>query len=107
MKILIDECIPRKFKRSLPGHNCLTVPEAGLAGTKNGHLLSLAKERGFEVFLTIDRGFEYEQNLSSGSIAVVVVRVKSNRMSDLLPHASACLVALQSIKLGELVRVGH
>jgi hypothetical protein len=106
MKILIDECIPRKFKRSFPGHNCLTVPEAGLAGTKNGHLLSLAEGRGFDVFLTIDRGFEYEQNLSSRSIAILIVQAKSNRMSDLLPHASACLVALQSIKLGELVRVG-
>jgi hypothetical protein len=84
MKILIDECIPRKFKRNLSGHDCLTVPEAALAGTENGQLLSLADERGFEVFLTIDRGFEYEQNLSSRSIAVMIVRAKSNRMSDLL-----------------------
>jgi hypothetical protein len=68
MKILIDECIPQKFKRNLPGHDCLTVPEAGLAGAGNGQLLSLAEERGFEVFLTIDRGFEYEQNLSGMSI---------------------------------------
>jgi hypothetical protein len=107
MKILIDECIPRKFKRNLPGHDCLTVPETGLAGTRNGHLLSLAEERGFEVFLTIDRGFEYEQNLSSRSIAVVIVRAKSNRMRDLLPHAPACLVALRFIKFGELIRVGY
>jgi predicted nuclease of predicted toxin-antitoxin system len=60
MKILIDECIPRKFKRALSGHDCLTVPEAGLAGTENRELLSLAEEQRFEVFLTIDRGFEYE-----------------------------------------------
>ena len=107
MKILIDECVPRKFKRNLPGHNCLTVPEAGLAGTKNGHLLLLAEEHGFEVFLTIDRGFEYEQNLSSRSIAILIVQAKSNRMSDLVPHAPACLVALRSIRFGELIRVGH
>ena len=106
MKILIDECIPRKFKRSLSGHACLTVPEAGLAGTKNGHLLSLAEWRGFEVFLTIDRGFEYE-NLSSRSIAAMIIRAKSNRIGDLLPHVPARLVVLGSIKLGELVRVGH
>ena len=107
MKILIDECVPRKFKRNLTGHNCLTVPEAGLAGARNGHLLSLAEERGFEVFLTIDRGFEYEQNLSNRSIAILIVQAKSNRMSDLLPHAPACLVALRSIRFGELIRVGH
>jgi predicted nuclease of predicted toxin-antitoxin system len=32
MKILIDECIPRKFKDSLSEHECRTVPETGLAG---------------------------------------------------------------------------
>ena len=50
MKVLIDECIPRKIKRSLPGHECQTVPEAGLAGKTNGELLSLAERQGFEVF---------------------------------------------------------
>jgi hypothetical protein len=106
MKILIDECVPRKFKHSLPDHYCLTVPEAGLAGTRNGHLLLLAEQRGFEVFLTIDRGSEYEQNLSSRSIAVMIVRAKSNQMRDLLPHVPACMIALRSIKFGELIRSG-
>jgi len=94
MKILVDECIPRKFKRSLPGHDCRTVPEAGLAGTENGELLSLAEKNGFEVFLTIDKGFEYEHNLAGRSIAVIIVRAKSNRINDLLPHAAACLAAI-------------
>jgi hypothetical protein len=43
MKVLLDECIPRKLKNSLQGHDCQTVPEAGLAGQKNGALLSLAE----------------------------------------------------------------
>jgi Domain of unknown function (DUF5615) len=107
MKILIDECIPRKFKRSLLGHDCLTVPEAGLAGTENGQLLSLAEERRFEVFVTIDRGFEFEQNLSGMSVAVIIIRAESNRIRDLLPHVPACLAALRSIKPGELVRIGY
>ena len=66
MKILIDECIPRKFKRNLPGHNCLTVPEAGLAGTKNGHLLSLAEERGFEVFLLLTEVLNMSKTSQAG-----------------------------------------
>ncbi len=98
MKILIDECVPRKLKRNLSSHDCLTVPEAGLAGTKNGQLLSLAQERGFEVFLTIDRGLEFEQDLSCLSIAVMIVRAKSSRTRDLLPYVPACLAALNSIK---------
>ncbi len=56
MKLLLDECEPRKLKNNLPGHECKTVPEAGLAGKKNGKLLSLAEQAGFEVSVTIDRG---------------------------------------------------
>jgi predicted nuclease of predicted toxin-antitoxin system len=107
MKILIDECIPRKLKRNLPGHDCVTVPEAGLAGKENGELLLLAQQRGFEVFLTIDKGFEYEQNLSGMSIAVMIVRAASNRIDDLVPHIPGCLASLRSIKAGQLVRVGR
>jgi hypothetical protein len=53
MKVLLDECVPRKFKNSLPGHDCHTVPEAGFAGKKNGELLLLAEQAGFQVFLSI------------------------------------------------------
>ncbi len=59
MKVLLDECVPRKFKRSLLGHDSYTVPEAGFAGKTNGELLSLAESSGFEVFLTVDHGIPY------------------------------------------------
>lgn len=47
-RLLLDECIPRKFKSHLSGHDCVTVPEAGWAGKKNGELLSLAENAGFQ-----------------------------------------------------------
>jgi hypothetical protein len=56
MKILLDECLPRKLRGRLPGHECQTVPEAGLAGQKNGRLISLAESAGFDLFLTMDKG---------------------------------------------------
>jgi hypothetical protein len=57
-RLLLDECIPRKFKNHLPGHDCLTVPDAGWAGKKNGELLSLAENAGFQVFVSLDQGTE-------------------------------------------------
>src|SRR5260370_4218503 len=98
MKILIDECVPRKFKANLLGHDCLTVPEAGLAGTENGQLLSLAQQRGIEDFLTLDRGFEYQQNHSGMSTSPMIVRANTNRMRNLQPHSPSCLSALLPIK---------
>ena len=106
MKILIDECVPRKFKRSLSNHDCQTVPEAGLAGKENGELLSIAEERGFKVFVTMDKGFEYEQDLAGRAIALLVLHAKSNQIDDLLPLVPTCLAQLSSIKPGQLTRVG-
>jgi hypothetical protein len=69
VKVLLDECLPRKLKAGFTGHDCKTVPEAGLAGKKNGVLLSLAEDAGFDVFLTMDKGLQYQQNLAGRSIA--------------------------------------
>ncbi len=106
MKLLLDECVPRKFRNMLPGHDCRTAPEEGLAGKKNGELLSRAEKSGFEVFLTIDRGLEYEQNLQGRNIAVILVRSKSSRLADLLPQSPEILRVLRSIRPGDLVKVG-
>ena len=104
-RLLLDECVPRKFKNYLPGHECVTVPEAGFAGRKNGELLSLAEEAGFDVFLTLDRGLEYEQNLTRRNISVVLIRAKSSRLADLVPKASEILAVLRDIKPRQLVHV--
>ena len=106
MRLLLDECLPRKFRNALPGHDIRTVPEERLAGKKNGELLSLAEKSGFEAFLTIDRGIEYEQNLKGRIIAIVLIRAKSSRFVDLLPHGPEILRALRSIQSGELVKIG-
>lgn len=106
MKVLLDECIPRKLKNSLPGHDCRTAPEEGLAGKKNGELLTLAEKAGFQVFLTLDRGIEYQQNLQPRTIAVIVVRSKSSRLNDLLPLVPDCLRLLKAVNPGELAKVG-
>jgi len=106
MKVLLDECIPRKLKRSLPGHECQTVPEAGFAGKTNGELISIAEESGFEVLLTVDKGLAYEPNMVGRKIAIIIVRAKSNRLADLLPHAEACVAQISRIQPGQIVRIG-
>jgi hypothetical protein len=106
MKVLLDECVPRKFKKSLIGHDCYTVPEAGLAGKTNGELLSLAEFSGFEIFLTVDHGIPYQQRLVGRRIAIVLLRVKSNQLVDLLPHGDSCLRCFKAIQPSEIVIIG-
>ncbi|HLZ90784.1 MAG TPA: hypothetical protein VKQ28_03650 [Candidatus Acidoferrum sp.] len=76
------------------------------AGNDNGELLSAAETRGFDVFLTLDKGFEYEHSLTGRSIAVLILRAKSSQIDDLLPLIPHCLAELHSIQPGNLVRLG-
>ena len=107
MKVLIDECLPRKLKRALAGHDCQTVPEAGLAGLKNGELLSRAEAMGFEVFITLDRGIEYQQRLEDRKLGVLLIRSKSSRLQELLPKVPEIQRALDRISPGQLVKLGE
>jgi len=105
MRVLIDECIDERFRNSLPEHDCQTARYAGLAGLKNGELLIAAETAKFDVFLTVDQGIEYQQNLTGRSIAIIIFRTKSNRLKDLLPHVPACLGYIESIQPGQIVRI--
>jgi hypothetical protein len=87
------------------GAPCSTVQEAGLAGKTNGELLRLAQDR-FQVLITLDKGLPHQQSLAKTNIAVLLIRANSNRVADIVPHIPACIVALQSIKLEEVVYVG-
>lgn len=106
MRILIDECVDERFRGSLSGHECQTVRYAGMAGLKNGDLLESAEAARFDVFLTVDQGIEYQQNLSGRKIAMMILRAKSNRLRDLLRLVPACLKVLESVQPGQIVRVG-
>ncbi len=84
MRILLDECLPKRLKGDLTGHDARTVPEMGWAGKQNGELLTLAS-RQFDVFLTVDRNLSFEQNVNKSNIAVVVMLAKGHKRNDLQP----------------------
>ena len=84
MRILLDECLPRKLRLLLVGHEAITVTQAGWSGIRNEKLLGLAQE-GFDVFLIIDRNLAAQQNLSQFKIAVVVLESTSNELEQLIP----------------------
>jgi predicted nuclease of predicted toxin-antitoxin system len=99
MRLLLDECLPKQLKRELPGHQVMTVPEAGLAGVKNGALLRRASER-FDVLVTVDANLRFQQNLTGISLGILVLRAVSNDISDLRPLIPAAMAALSTITAG-------
>ncbi len=85
MKLLLDECVDRRLAREISGHDVDTVPEKGWAAVKNGELL---------------------QDLSRFSLAVVVMRARSNRLSDLQALVPDLLAILPAAKRGEVTWIG-
>jgi predicted nuclease of predicted toxin-antitoxin system len=105
MKVLLDECVPRKLRRELTNHQVLTVTERGWSGVENGELLRLAQNE-FDVFLTVDQNLRYQQNLGTFDIAIVLIVCKNNRLRTLLPLMPKVRDALDVIQAGEFVRIG-
>jgi Domain of unknown function (DUF5615) len=104
MRLLLDECVPKRLKRELRGYEAESVQDMGWAGIKNGALLRLADGQ-FDAFLTVDQGIEYQQNLSGLRISVVVMMAPSNDVDDLRPLLPAVEEVLASLRPGEIMRV--
>ena len=96
MRILLDESVPGRLGPLLIGHTVSTVQRQGWVSIKNGELLALAAER-FDVLLTADKGMEYQQNLTTLPVSVLIVLARSNRMDDLARAVPAILAALATI----------
>ena len=100
MRLLLDECVPKRLKRELHGHEAKTVQDMGWAGIKNGALLRLADGQ-FDALLTVDQGLEYQQNLSGLRISVVIMTAPSNDVDDLHPLLPAVKRLLPVCGLGK------
>jgi len=84
MKILLDESLPRKLRNDFENsHEVWTVRDKGWLGQKNGALLQLMINDGFDFFVTIDRNLPYQQNLERLPITIFVLCAKDNRRDTL------------------------
>jgi hypothetical protein len=97
-------------RAAFPGHSISTVTEAGWRGSKDGSLLGLAEGR-FDVFVTIDRKFEHQIDLSAFALGFVIVRVASNTLAAYIPSFDRLRKAVEAVRKGEVVhldaRPGH
>jgi predicted nuclease of predicted toxin-antitoxin system len=107
MRILLDENFPADFALLLVSQEVevLTVHTLGWSGIKNGELLRRARET-CDVFVTLDRNLEFQQNLKVLPFGVVIVHSRSNRIADLAPHVEKLLLAAIRVLPGQAETVG-
>ena len=104
MRLLLDEQVPRRLKRSFAGHEVQTVRDMGWVGKSNGELLALARDE-FDAFITLDRKLEYQQNITEKDIPIIVLITRRNNIEYLQPLVPKVLEALDNPKRGEVVHI--
>jgi len=105
VRILLDENLPADLAAELAGHEVATVSGLGWQGIKNSELLRQVQGR-FDVLITMDRNLESQQNLAAFGVVILVLVAHSNRMVHLRPIVSAIQTVLETVRPGELRRVG-
>jgi predicted nuclease of predicted toxin-antitoxin system len=98
VKLLLDECLPHELRHFLHMHQVFTATYMKWDGLKNGKLLAAAAADGFEAMITSDQSLQFQQNLRSLPIAVVVLRTQSNAIDDIRPLLPNLLVALTALE---------
>lgn len=104
LRVLLDECLPKKLKREFVDCVVSTVTEMGWAGTKNGELMKVASGH-FDVFVTADQNLQYQQNLAYANISVVVLVATNNRIETLTSLVPQVNEALPNLTYGQVIQI--
>jgi hypothetical protein len=102
--ILLDECVNAGLRAAFPGHAVKTVTEIGWSGSPDGPLLIYAQAQ-FDVFVTIDRNLEHQQNLRKLDMGFLIIRVPSNEITSYRPLFLEIQAAAENVRAGEVVQV--
>jgi predicted nuclease of predicted toxin-antitoxin system len=106
MKILLDECLPRRLLRDLRDHQATTVHRQGWSGLKDKELLQKAT-REFDIFITLDSNLAFQQNLRSLHLCIIVIRAINSRYETLQPLASDLQLAIENAVPNHLILIGE
>ena len=105
MKIIIDECLPKRVTQFFEKGSAYTVPQIGLSGSKDTELLEELDKRGIDIFVTIDGNIEYQQQFLKRTFGTVVILAVSNRFADLKHLKDKILEAVDNVSKGDIEHI--
>ena len=109
MKLLLDNCVPKRAKRLFVGHECVHVSELGLSALSNGALLRETARLGFAVLVTVDQKLRDEQHLERLPVTVLEVDTRDARfaaLEQMAEHFPAAVDATQRYRFVSVSAAG-
>ncbi len=105
MKIIVDECLPKRITLFFPNEDAYTVAQIGLSGSTDKTLLTELDSKKIDVFITIDGNIEYQQQFKDRVFGTIVIRSVSNRYADLLHFKEQIVLAAAKVNSGEIIHI--
>jgi len=101
-RLLLDENLDRRLKNYFSDKFDVTsVPELGWQSKKNGELLRALAAEGITHLLTADRNLQFQQNLDSFDVVVVVLATHDIRLKNLSSHVRTIEAAIDGARLAD------
>jgi predicted nuclease of predicted toxin-antitoxin system len=98
LKVLLDHNIPVQLRKTLKGHLVLTTRSMGWDLLKNGDLIRVADDAGFDVLLTADQKMYEQQSHLERKLALVVLTRSERRALE--QNADAIKAAVERAEPG-------
>lgn len=106
MKVLLDNCVVRRFGNLVPGHEVIHAGRHGWAELENGELILAAERAGFEAMITVDKNLQYQQNLASRKLSIIVLAPRFVFYEHLASLAPQVILTLANLPQGSFIEIG-
>jgi hypothetical protein len=106
MRLLLDECMPSRFRLELPEYEFSSVKREGWEAFSNGALLAQAADK-FDGLLTIDKNLPYQRNQSTLPMTVIVLSGKTGQLRHLKELVPRLRLVLRSLPKKSYVLIQH
>jgi hypothetical protein len=73
MRMLFDQGTPVPLRRHLTRHVVDTAFERVWSSLHNGELLDVVEQEGYDLLITTDQNWRYQQNLADRQLAIIVL----------------------------------
>jgi hypothetical protein len=104
MRVLLDACVDPRVVQAFPSDEVKTAADMGWHRLKDKALTAMLRDQ-FDVLITIDQGFEHQQNLKSLSFGLLIVHVPRNKVEFYRPLFGELLRAARIVKPGEVIHI--
>ena len=103
MRVFLDACVDPRAVEVFAGHEVRTAFDVGWNRFQDHVLLRLI-QRHFDLFVTIDQGFEFEHNLKEFTFGFLI-HVRKNKVQFYHPLAAQIVDAMERVKPGGVIHV--